>query len=184
MNNNIKQEYFDWLYTMVCGNRYSEEISFKKLLTTLHDTEFTYSIQMDSNRAENGKALRRRFSLEREDTTISEQLEGPCSILEMMVALALRCEETIMLDPEVGDRTGQWFWSMIASLGLGSMIDTKYDEQFVKNVLSKFLNRKYEANGKGGLFTVKNCDQDLRNYEIWFQMCRYLDQFVYLTENK
>lgn len=184
METDIKKEYFDWLYNMVCADRYSEEISFRKLLTTLHETEFTFIIPMDSNRAENGKALRRRYALDREDTTISDQLDGPCSILEMMVALALRCEETIMLDPAVGDRTGQWFWGMIASLGLGSMDDSKYDERYVDKTIATFLNREYEANGKGGLFTVKKCEQDLRNHEIWFQMCRYLDQFVYMSEGK
>ena len=39
----------------------------------------------------------------------------------MMIALAIRCEEHIMDDPDAGDRTGQWFWSMLVSLGLGSM---------------------------------------------------------------
>ena len=33
-----------------------------------------------------------------------------CSVLEMMIALAIRCEEHIMDDPDVGNRTGQWFW--------------------------------------------------------------------------
>ena len=92
-----------------------------------------------------------------------------------MVALALRCEETIMDDPTLGNRTGQWFWGMITSLGLGSMSDDKYDKAYVNAIISRFLSRDYEPNGKGGLFTVKNCEQDMRDIEIWHQ---YLNSIV------
>lgn len=79
-----------------------------------------------------------------------------------------------MDDPSVGNRTGQWFWGMIVSLGLGSMIDARFDEKFVNDAITKFLNREYETNGKGGLFTVPNCDIDMRTATIWRQLCRYL----------
>lgn len=184
MGTDINKEYFDWLCNMVCADRYSEEISFKKLLTTLHETEFIFINQMDSNRASDGVAMRRKYALEQGNDKLADGIEGPCSIFEMMVALAVRCEHTIMLDPAVGDRTGQWFWGMVTNLGLGSMEDNRYDERFANKTIATFLNREYEADGKGGLFTVKNCEKDLRDAEIWFQMCRYLDQFVYLTEGK
>jgi hypothetical protein len=92
----------------------------------------------------------------------------------MMVALAIECEVTIMDDPNIGDRTGQWFWGMIVNLGLGSMTDYKFDDIYVEGVVRRFLDREYEPNGKGGLFTVKNCRYDLRTVEIWNQMCWYL----------
>lgn len=101
-----------------------------------------------------------------------------CSVLEMMVALAIRCEESIMDDPNMGDRTGQWFWGMVVNLGLGSMTDAFYDEQVVDDILARFLNRKYEPDGKGGLFTVRHCEQDLRKVEIWHQLCWYLDSIT------
>ena len=97
----------------------------------------------------------------------------------MMVALAIRCEENIMDDPSYGNRTGQWFWGMIVNLGLGFMTDSRFDEKFVDDVIFRFLNREYEPDGKGGLFTVRNCKYDLRTVEIWYQMCWYLDTFVY-----
>ena len=40
------------------------------------------------------------------------------------------------------------------------------------------MNRTYSPDGDGGLFTVRNCDRDLRNVEIWIQMCWYLDTIV------
>lgn len=167
--------YFDWLYKLVCGKRYSRDISYKRLLRYLHNVEFTYLIPMDENRAEDGIDLRRRFASTDEEL---EYLSGPCTMLEMMVALAIRCEETIMDDASVGNRTGQWFWGMVVSLGLGAMIDSRFDNGYVNDIIERFLNRDYEPNGDGGLFTIKGIDDDLRNIEIWVQMCWYLDSII------
>ena len=172
----IIDEYFEWLYYKVCKNRYSDKTSFRKLLMLLHKTEFTYSIPMDDNRAEDGKNLRWVYSLEmdRDYDEVCLYLDGPCSVLEMMVALAISCED-LMDDPQIGDRTGQWFWNMIVNLGLGSMTDSRFDKTYCEEVIFRFLDRDYEPDGKGGLFTIRNCDTDLRNVEIWYQVCWYLD---------
>lgn len=174
--NDVINLYFDWLTDIVCRDRFSKSISFRKLLAHLHSVEFTYLIERDENRAEEGKDLRHRFAYYHASICNAERyLEGPCSVLEMIIALAIRCEENIMDDPTMGNRTGQWFWDMIVSLGLGSMIDREYDEEYVDFVINRFLNREYEPNGKGGLFTIDNCEEDLRTVEIWYQMCWYLD---------
>ena len=172
----IKNEYFEWLVDLVSSNRYSKYISYRKLLMELHSIEFIFSVPNDINRAKDGIYLRYRFSIDRDDD-ISDYLDGPCSVLEMMVALAIRCEEDIMDDPRVGNRTGQWFWGMIVNLGLGSMTDENYDKKVVDDILRRFLDRKYAPDGKGGLFTV-DCGKDLRKVEIWYQMCWYLDSIV------
>lgn len=175
----IENEYFDWMVDVVSKNRFSNDISFRKLLMYLHNTNFLYSIPKDKNRAVDGVDLRHRFAYEHDGIKDEElYLDGPCSILEMMVALAIRCEESIMDNPELGDRTGQWFWTMVTSLGLGSMTDDQFDRDYVDQVIDRFLNREYQSNGRGGLFTVKNCHRDLRKVEIWYQMCWYLDSIV------
>lgn len=174
--NTIENEYFEWLFTKVCQDRYSENVSFRKLLMELHGTNFKYIISRDENRAADGIDMRHRFLLDRGYDVYS--IDRPCSILEMMVALAVRCEETLMDDPRFGDRTTQWFWGMIVSLGLGSMRDDTYDKIFVKDVIKRFLKRDYEPNGKGGLFTIEHCDKDLRNVEIWYQLNWYLNSIL------
>ena len=174
----INNEYFMWLYNWMCDGRYSEGVSYKKLLMFLHNVEFRYSIPNDGNRAEDGIDLRYRFSLvsSLNDTdTIIGVLDGPCSVLEMMIALANRCEEDCMDDPVIENRTTQWFWNMIVNLGLGAMTDDKFDRRYVRATVEKFLDRDYEPNGKGGLFTVRGSDCDLRTVEIWYQLCWYLD---------
>ena len=180
MQRTIHDEYFEWIFEMVCGDRPTKVISYRKLITHLHNIEFRYSIPKDRNRAEDGVDLRYRFALKYEDvsdyeTVIQTLGDGPCSVLEMMVALAIRCEENIMDDPRVGDRTGQWFWGMITNLGLGSMTDSRFDAEFVEDKIERFLDRDYEPDGEGGLFTVKQCEIDMRTVEIWYQLCWYLD---------
>ena len=83
-----------------------------------------------------------------------------------------------MDDPEIGDRTTQWFWGMISNLGLSGMYDGNFDLVMVKWNINRFLNREYSPDGKGGLFTVRDCEYDLRDVEIWTQLCWYLDKFV------
>lgn len=135
---------------------------------------------MDRDRGEKGKNLRYRFALVSNYSDSIEEilyiLDGPCSVFEMILALAIGCEEGIMDDPEMGDRTGQWFWGMIVNLGLGPMVDDKYDAQYVDEVIDIFLDRQYAPNGEGGLFTLRHCDIDLREVEIWHQLCWYLDE--------
>lgn len=175
----IRNEYFEWIFRLVCGEERPISLSYRKLLMRLHSTEFTYSLRMDQNRSEDGLSLRYRFAYEHSDFKDAESyLDGPCSVLEMMVALAIRCEENIMDDPTVGDRTAQWFWGMVTNLGLGAMTDVRFDRRYVDEVLVRFLNREYEPDGRGGLFRIRNCEEDLRSVEIWHQLCWYLDSIV------
>ena len=174
----LVNRYFDWMYQLVV-DRYSK-LSYRRLFVKLHSTEFIFGIPMDGNRAEDGIDLRYRFGREYSypDTMIASFLDDrPCSILEMMTALAIRCEEHIMDDPDIGNRTGQWFWSMLVNLGLGSMYDAKFDKHYVDEVLERFLEREYERNGEGGLFIVNN-GRDMRTTEIWYQMNYYLSEVI------
>lgn len=171
----VNNEYFEWLCELVDSKRFSRHVSYRKLLAHLHNIEFTWSIPFDDNRADDGLQLRRRYSLENDDMSLSTYLGGPCSVLEMMVALALRCEQTIMDDTKYGNRTGQWFWGMIHNLGLTPMNDSGFDRDEVDYIVARFLNRDYEPDGTGGLFTIKRCDSDLRKVEIWCQLSWYLD---------
>ena len=180
----IKKDYFDWMYEIVCGDRFAKGISYRKLFEFLHSIEFTWTIPKDANRAEDGIDLRRRYAYfnpnfdDEEVRRIDMYLPGPCSVLEMMVALAIRCEEEIMDDPKIGDRTGQWFWRMVNNLELGMMLDERFDEEYVWGVIQVMLNREYEPDGRGGLFTVRHCDYDMRYVEIWGQLNYFLGEIT------
>jgi hypothetical protein len=175
--NELRGEYFDWIRQLVLGEKYSGGLYYGKLLRRLNDTEFVWSIDTDGNRAADGIGLRYRFG--HEDPAIASYLDDrPCSVLEALAGLALRCEEQIMEDDRFGDRTGQWFWGMIFNLGLRPMDDANFDETYTDAVVSRFLNREHGPNGEGGLFTVENPRRDLREVDIWYQMCWYLCQIL------
>lgn len=181
LNDKINNEYFNWMYNLVCNDHYYKKLSYRKLLTFLHDTEFVYILPMDENRAVDGVDFRFRFGYECGYTrdTIEQYLGSrPCSILEMMIALAFRVEEHIMDDNSFGNRTGQWFWNMIVSLGLGHMSDINFDEKYCEQIILRFLNREYKPNGDGGLFTIEGCKYDMRTVDIWCQCMWYLNEFV------
>lgn len=178
----LLNDYFNWLVSLIYTRRRISGKSFMKLLTRLHETEFEYMMLMDENRAEDGIGLRWRYALangyEDNPDIIMDYLEGPCSMLEMMAALAIHCEESIMDDTRYGDRTEQWFWGMVVNLGLGDMTDDRFDRDYVDERLAIFVAREYEPDGRGGLFTVRNYDRDLRDIEIWNQLSLYLNTII------
>ena len=176
-NSELNRRYFDWMCQLIYSDKYSRYASFRMLFMHLHSIEFTYILEMDSNRASDGHDLRYRFGYERgyEYSTIDRCFNGkPCTVFEMMVALAMRCEETIMYDPDNGNRIDRWFWVMIESLGLAGMDDNHYDETYVNRVINTFLNRQYDRSGRGGLFTLNLRGQDMRKIDIWYQMNWYI----------
>lgn len=175
----ILNHYFEWLCNSVCGDRILGGPSYRKLLMHLHSTQFYYSIPKDEDRYNAGVDLRWRFICANNYSVEAlGELEGPCSVLEMMIALAIYCEEHIMDDPSYGDRTGQWFWGMVTNLGLGASYDGNFDRSYVEEVITRFLDRKYEPDGKGGLFRIRNCKDDLRRVEIFHQLCWYLNSIT------
>lgn len=89
-----------------------------------------------------------------------------------MVALAKRMELG-MDDPAYGNRLPQWFWQMIATLGLKGMWGSHFDKNAVDFTIDRFLDRDYQPDGKGGLFYIRGCKYDLTQVEIWTQMCWY-----------
>lgn len=178
MREQIESEYFEWLLEL-SENLCSSDAPHQKLFEYLYSREFFSDVGRDSNRVDDGKDLRLRFS---EISTrynyrdVYKYLYNyPCSILEMMIALAYRCED-IMGNPEKGDRTGIWFDEMLISLHLYEMNDYSYDEEYVEDVINTFINHKYKRNGDGGLFTVNNPRKNMQKVEIWYQMCWYLDE--------
>lgn len=175
--NQVENDYFEWLYNYVCKGRVNNKISYRKLFAILHDIEFDFYIPNDLERARDGVDLRYRFAIYVDDERVMDILDGPCSVLEMMLALAIRCETTIMDDASYGDRTSQWFWNMLTNLGVSYMTDEKFDREFVVKKVYDFLEKRYDPDGKGGLFYIKDCKEDLRDVEIWTQLCWYLDKY-------
>lgn len=163
-------EYFCKLRDFVCRDIFAPGISYDSLLFALFKRPFEFLLPRDANRYNDGLAFRNCYDNHGDYSKLA-----PCSVLEMMIALAVRCEETIMTNPEKGDRTLQWFWGMVRSLGLWGMTDDCFSQAVVDYILDRFISREYNPDGSGGLFTIPNCNRDLRRVEIWTQLCWFLD---------
>ena len=180
-NNGLRRLYFEWMCKIVHDDDSNRRPSYKTLLYYIFTVDFQWVLDFDENRAKDGTDLRYRFGHEvgYDRSAISAFLDDrPCSVFELMLALSIRCEEQFMGDPYFGDRTGQWFWNMIINLGLGQMDDSRFDPAYTYEVISAFMERRYEKNGRGGLFAVQHRHADLRTVQIWDQMCWYLDEIV------
>jgi hypothetical protein len=142
-----------------------------KLLRFLYQKEFTWSdIEMDDNRAEDGKDLRRDF-LRETGTTMDEPgwLELPCSMLELLIALSCKLEFQSEIE------TCEWFWILIENIGLLECTDANPpDEQIVDHILDRVILRDYAVNGAGGLFPLEDSHEDQRQVELWYQAEAYL----------
>ena len=175
--------YFKWM----CSIAFPDEqlrSHYYNALNLLNSIEFTYSISLDENRLVDGLDLRYHFSYASK-IPYQDVVDGlyyqPCSVLEMMIALARRCEDSIMSNDEYGDRTSQWFWKMFVNLGLDKYPDSIWNEsvQYAAiQIVSRFLSRDYDPDGNGSLFKFNNPNLDIRNLEIWDQMCLYMSEIV------
>lgn len=173
----IDNEYFNWLYGLMVKYR---PHSYRKLFSKLHDMVYCYTIVMDGNRAADGENLRYRFADDRgyPHSKISVYLDNkPCSVLEMLVALSIRCEEHIMGDLYGNDILDRWFWVMLENISLDRMYDAVYNEYVVEDNVNRFMSHDYNFDGSdGGLFIVHNPRRDMRETEIWFQLNWYLSE--------
>lgn len=176
VEHDIANDYYIWLYNLVCDDK-----THHKLFSFLHSVPFTYSLPMDANRQGDGESLRYRFAdwAGIDDRIIRSVLDiMPCSVLEMMIALAIRCEESLMHDADIGNRTRDWFWLMLDNLELDAMSDDHFDMVERSEKVNKFMQRKYDRCGHGGLFVIPNCTKDMRTIEIWIQMMLYLNTII------
>jgi len=158
--------YLEWLIFLVCQDDRERE-SYQSLFQYLLECEFDPRIHNDENRASDGLNLRTIFE---DETGYSCEKFGPCSVLEMLVALAIRCENDIMYDPDEGDRTAIWFWEMMDNMGLSRMDKWRFDRRKVNLIVRKLNDRTYDEDGYGGPFYIAGFDRDMRKIELWYQM--------------
>lgn len=174
--NDILNDYFEWLYSIVKKERVIKK-SYRKLLAFLHSEEFVYVDDYDSNRAADGEQLRWRYVYEAKGCEDILDWKEPCTVLEMLIALSFQMEN-IMEGSNADYSVGYWFWMMLTNLGLEKMTDNNFNKLIVDDIIYKFMHRKYEPNGEGNIFVLDDCSNNLRDVEIWWQMCWYLDSIM------
>lgn len=176
-----EDEYYDWLLEKVTDTDFNPSRYFT-LMRLLYNTEFTWTVPGDENRAADGLTLREEFAKDMGYSSFDVRvvLNRPCSVLEMIIALACRMENQIMEDLFIGPRFGRWVMTMITSLGLRYETEGYFDNNYVDYIIQSFLKREYEEDGDGSLFRIHNHAIDMRKEEIWAQMNWYLRELLQL----
>lgn len=179
MNDIFWGPYFDRLCGSVNYELSVDDNKYGKLLRYLHLRKFdvdTKGHPLDANRIYDAIDMRNAFYKELDIDKYDDSSSG-CSMLEMMVSLAQRCER-IIADPDLHEVAPKMFWKMIENLGLKEFTDDKFNKPEAEKIIYKFLTRQYESNGKGGLFYLKDITDDLRTVDIWIQANWYLNSLV------
>lgn len=155
--------YFLWLLNRIDdgSGRVGE---YEELLWYLYNREFTWVIEHDANRAAYGLDLRYEFSPSYYDG------EKPCSVLEMLVALAYCWEHEITYDYRLGDRSAVWFWLMLENLGLLDVYGDPSFDQEIEEIVNIWLKREFSHTGFGSPFPLLIPHRDQRKIEIWLQV--------------
>lgn len=164
-----KLSYFLWLCDLVQLKRHKE---FRKLLRHLNSLSFYSIVNFDDNRALDGLGLRNLYNIQ----TKEEPPEGDCTVLEVLIALAERMAY-ILYDPDLPneDQIYYWFWHFLENLKL-KPYDTA-NNNLIK--IQRWLDRKYEFDGHGGVFPLKHPNEDQTKVELWYQMQSYITEILY-----
>ena len=173
MTEPLDELYFIWLYSQVGDPELkSPSRTYWKILKELFVKEFVWIVPNDDNRIEDGKDLRLEFVAHSNLTDVDQNwLKLGCSMLELLVGLSRR------LSFECEGEPRDWFWHLMENLGLRYYNDrSTYSKEQVDGILDRVIWRTYNPDGEGGLFPLRNSDQDQRGIEIWYQLSAYILQ--------
>jgi hypothetical protein len=169
-------DYLGFLCNLVDNSK-----EYSILLSSLHDIKFYSLVPNDDNRIEDGKQWRQKFEEEvgyNPAFSLSHLDEDCCSVLEMLIGLSYRLEfETI--DSSWEKTPSEWIFILLDNLSLSPYDDifmrpNRSIDNLIYDKIEVLVYRRYEKNGYGGLFPLKNPRKDQRKVEIWYQMSAYM----------
>lgn len=179
---NMKNNYFNYLLNEHT-NLLNEEIdnSYFIISKILYETEFIPLVPMDDNRVGDALLIRKEYH----ETILNEYhfvINKTCNVLELLIGISKRmAHELFRSNEEMSDK--ECVFELISNLGLDRYTDNylmnvikrpKIINQKINNIILDFISRRYEYNGNGNIFPIKNPKEDQRNVEIWYQMMAYL----------
>lgn len=162
-------EYLEFLIWRCNLRKYTK---YRQLFEVLHNMEYTWVLDRDENRAEDGRDLRDEYE-GFDDLILDEVYKRPCSVLEMMLALSIAADDNIIGDPSE-EHPEVFFLEMLKNLGLTEIHMRRDSENEIKRVIRRWLDRKFEKNGVGSPFPVYTDQRDQRKMEIWDQVNNYI----------
>lgn len=152
--------------------------SYRLVLKALFSKEFYWTVELDSNRASDGKYQREAWVEQvNSERVAAGELPYDCAVLrsgvntlEVLIGLARRMEDDFMRNTFVGDRSRWWFWKMLENAELLEKTDlmmegSGYDCLCCK--ITDILDRKFSRDGKPGFFPIRNVSIDARSTQLW-----------------
>ena len=119
---------------------------YSELLSTLYSITFRWNgdIPTDKNRASDGVLLREDYldDVGRFDS-FDSQLDMPCNVLEMLIALAIRIDDLVGVPGE--SHIDTWFQEMVTNLGLSA----KTNPSAIKAIVTSWMSRQFDFTGAG-----------------------------------
>lgn len=188
------RSYVEWLESFTIDERVDESrrLSYHKMIMQLWEIEFESYIGNDHDRAAEGLELRYRYNniLAQKAgegdfvTPDVRDIFGECRLLEMLVALSMRMYD-LMQDMGIYNSVSRWFWEIMENVGFDILDDSTWgaegssrsyrNENFMRHVCDEIMHGDGPYVGKkGGWFHINDWD----SIEIWYQMHRYLKQYV------
>lgn len=173
MSHELDERYFTWLYSQVAPLKVKNPSrTHWSLAKQLFTKEFVWFVPNDDNRVEDGRDLRFEFLHECGIKDVPPDWLGlGCSMLELLIGLSRRL--SFNADGESRD----WFWQLIENLNLPPCNDRVYNDDLkdeIDQALDSVIWRTYAPNGDGGLFPLREYNQDQRKVELWYQMHAYI----------
>lgn len=167
-NDPLAEAYFRWLKKQVQEDGHPRN-TYDDLLRILHRTEFIWLVANDDNRIADGLDLRVEFLHTQRRRVDPDEYFGPCSVLEVLVALSRRV--AWLAD---GSAEG-WGWQLLCNLELHKFRDplSQRKTRRVEDILHALIWRTYDPDGSGGFFPLAWPRGDQTKIEIWYQMNAY-----------
>ena len=176
-----KTTYFQWLCDLVHCEK--KEKSYYKLLKIMFDTEFLVKNKNDINRGVDGCELRTDYYCDCGVPEKDQLFPGTCSILEMIIGISKRMMFELAKDGDDDESYFyHYFWEILDNLHLTWFDDKKIEWNpcqntiRIKEILRILNERKYQKNGEGGMFPLRNPSKNQKRVEIWYQMQAYINE--------
>lgn len=158
----MDDRYFEYLIDLMRAD------DIYRLCGYLDGIEFTWSVALDANRMQDVMTMREVYADEFEE--ISDRNYGYCSVFEMLVAMAIKCDRDIMYDASEGPRGYYWFRIFLENLYGDLKMANELDGDEIVDICMRFIERRYDRHGNGGMFPMKHSKIDQRRVQLWIQM--------------
>lgn len=176
----LNDQYFMWLLGKL-GYKEPAECRYISLLSYLYSKDFVLTdpvVGHDENRVDDGFELRKEYSRGFTIPDLPTIFDECISVLEVLVAFACRIDDDIMYDGSL--HASKWFFIMIDNLGMTNYTDdalgTVWTVEEVEQIIDIWMFRRFDFNGKGSIFPLRNTTFDQRDVEMWYQMQEWFNE--------